>query len=816
MARGPASSPTENAFDQAARPVLDWIGMFDRHARHDVRVIVDEAARELKTFERALTGAGIPAHAIKPARLALAVLMDGQARSTRGLPLGGWSVLATRQLFEGHDMTMARIRDFQKTALKNGAEYADLAAFLGRMIDRAEVRRHGHRALASGGWGWKVTVFVTLLALGLAGYAVFLEYRFHAALRTAFDVEALEIGLDRPQEGSELVRRLDAMKAAADRVSDAAARAPLKRALRLPVLDSETHATGTYLAAVNAQVPAAIAGAIETVLATEGDGLNLYDALRAWAVLSGDDIWHPAWIAGWLTDHGAALGLDGLARHVAALQGPTDNLVPQDQVVMDQARAFAAEPTEPARAWLELKRAPETAALASWYPDVAVPGMAVVFVRRSGVEVTAPLPGLFTAKGWDHARNFGIGGAVQKARAMAPVITGQTLPTENRSPDLLADRLLNETVAVWQAWLADLRVRPFAQRETAILVSGALAQNNDPISRLLREVWVQVGGEDRTRSHAQQLRLATVFGPTIQYLDQGRMAEIARLFSTLNVALGAIDVNRKRGTERLMSVQDRARSIAALGAAPRIVVQIAEDVLAQSSQPEADSSDDPLTRVWQREVFPLCRDGVMGRYPFGPGADAALADVTALFGPQGAITTFLQSAARPFLETGESPWRWKPEARFAGLNLESAVFLERAAAISRGLFNEAGEMRQDFTLSALAERGQTLFAIGGEAAPVRARGETATLSWPGPAPQAGVEVSFRESADAARIQQPGPWGLLRLVDGVRLRLRDDGARVLLDLRTTSGRVFLNMSFTEPVNLISARRLLNDFSCPPAL
>jgi Uncharacterized protein conserved in bacteria len=207
---------------------------------------------------------------------------------------------------------------------------------------------------------------------------------------------------------------------------------------------------------------------------------------------------------------------------------------------------------------------------------------------------------------------------------------------------------------------------------------------------------------------------------------------------------------------------------------------------------------------------------VMGRYPFGPGADAALADVTALFGPQGAITTFLQSAARPFLETGESPWRWKPEARFAGLNLESAVFLERAAAISRGLFNEAGEMRQDFTLSALAERGQTLFAIGGEAAPVRARGETATLSWPGPAPQAGVEVSFHESADAARIQQPGPWGLLRLVDGVRLRLRDDGARVLLDLRTTSGRVFLNMSFTEPVNLISARRLLNDFSCPPAL
>ena len=280
MARGPASPPTTTAFDQAARPVLDWIGMFDRHARHDVREIVDEAARELRSFEKALTRAGIPAHAVKPARLALAVLMDGQARSNKGLPLGQWSVLATRQLFEGHDMTMARIRDFRETAIKNGAEFADLAAFLGRMIDRAEVRRHGHRARASGGWGWKVAVFVTVLALGLGGYAVFLEYRFHAALRAAFDAEALEIGLDRPQEGPELVRRLDAMKAAADRVAEAAARAPLKRAIRLPLLDSETHATDTYRAAVNAQVPTAIAGGIETVLATEGDGLNLYDALR--------------------------------------------------------------------------------------------------------------------------------------------------------------------------------------------------------------------------------------------------------------------------------------------------------------------------------------------------------------------------------------------------------------------------------------------------------------------------------------------------------------------------------------------------------
>uniref|UniRef100_UPI00260BD519 DUF7483 domain-containing protein n=1 Tax=uncultured Paraglaciecola sp. TaxID=1765024 RepID=UPI00260BD519 len=113
------------------------------------------------------------------------------------------------------------------------------------------------------------------------------------------------------------------------------------------------------------------------------------------------------------------------------------------------------------------------------------------------------------------------------------------------------------------------------------------------------------------------------------------------------------------------------------------VVQIAEDVLAQSALPEQGQSANPLTRGWQQQVFPLCRDTV-SRYPFNDGTDASPADLAALLGPQGALSIFVRQTAAPFLETSETPWRWKPEARFAGTTPESAAFLERAMQIGEG------------------------------------------------------------------------------------------------------------------------------------
>lgn len=808
-----AAAQTDAPYGPAAAPVLDWLGTLDWQRRADARAICDHASGLLDRFETDVRRAGAPEATVKPARYALAVLVDQKARTLRGLSLSDWGILSARSLFDGRDMSLSRVREFQQIAARQGVDFAPLADFLTQVIEIAQSGRHAHRRTKDANWGLRIAGFGAALVLALFAYAVFLEVRFQSRLWSAFDAETAPL-LD---PGAALAPRLSALDAARHRVQATAASAPFRGGLSLPLVDAAARAEARYQNLVRTALPPAIAAAIEERLATTGDGLALYDALRAWSVLTAQADWTPAYLRGWLADAPQDSGLASLAAHVGALDGPDDDIHPQDAEVMDQARAFAAENPEPARAWLELRRAADVQALPPWRPDEAVPDITRVLTRRSGLPVTTPLPGLFTARGWTYARNFGVGVAVQRARDVAPVILGTAPQAQNATPDLLMDRLHAETLEAWKTWLGDLRVTPFSDRDTAILVSGLLSQDASPIANLIREVWAQSGGTDRSRSHTQQLGLAREFGPMVQYVDQGRMAEIAQVFSLLNVTLAAEDAGRARSADKLSDLQAKARSVAALSAAPRIVVQIAEDVLVQAvAGGEAQAGANPLTRGWQRGVFATCRSAVQGRYPFAEGPDASATEIAALLGPDGALTRFMQANALPLLETGESPWRWKPAARFEGLTPDSAAFFERTARITAGLFGEGGSLDQPVTLAALAERGQTRMAIGGAAAPVRASGAPAELSWPGPVPEAGVEVSFRDAADAARILHPGSWGLLRLTDALRLRPRDGGKRLLLDLRSETGRVFLEMSFAHPLNPVTVRAAMQGLECPPRL
>jgi len=139
--------------------VLRFIEGLD--GRQGERRIIDEAAPLLDGFETAAQRAGVAPVAIKPARYALAMLIDQRARQLRGITLGTWSVLARRTLFEGRDIPMARIRAFRDTARHNGMD--DLEAFLGEMLERAETLRAGPQRRHGGGWGWKAAAFALLL-----------------------------------------------------------------------------------------------------------------------------------------------------------------------------------------------------------------------------------------------------------------------------------------------------------------------------------------------------------------------------------------------------------------------------------------------------------------------------------------------------------------------------------------------------------------------------------------------------------------------------------------------------------------------------
>lgn len=800
-------------YEQVAGPVLQMVEQLATVRGVEAQVLVQRAAEALDRFDAGLERAGVTPSTIRPARYALGLLLDRAARKNRAVDVALWGAGAHRLIFDGRDISAASLRDFIRKADEAGPDYAGVRVFMERRLAVLEGGRTAFDRNLGAGWTGITLVLILAFVLLVAGWAGFVEWRFHRDLTRLFDAEALSIGLDRDAVMPDLPQRLTRLGTASDGVARSAQKAPIRLFAGVLGFDATAHADAVYDAAVQKHLPGALARAVDAALAGEGESLPLYDTLRAWSVLSGQADWSPAYLAGWLADRAGAMpDLQPLVPHVARLRPPSTPLPQPDPELLAQARNFAADAGEAERAYLELQRSSGAAGLAPWVPDSAVPGLSVVLQRRSGLAMDTPIPGLFTQGGWDHARTVGAGLAVQVTRAEAARLFDTVPPSRNDAPDQVLDILQRETLARWKAFLADVQVRPFADPEAAVLVSGRLAAPDSPLAALLPEVWAQVGGLDRARPHAMQLRIASDFAALIQYSEDGRMAEIASLFASLNVALGAMDRDEPRGLQRLMSAKSRGATLTALRTAPTMVVQIVEDVLAQTSAAQADPLSNPLTKAWQTEVLSLCKQVTEARYPFAEGTDAPLADVIALLGAGGTIDSFYRSRAEPYIDTTSTPWRWKPDARFAGLDPKGAEFLQRTQAIAAGFSGQGTEL----TLAALAERGKTFVAIGGQGGPVETTVAPLTLAWPGTSPAAGAEVRFTTSAGSASLIEPGEWGLFRILDSIRLRERDGGKRFLIDLKSGDARLFMEVQVPSEANPLSRWKLLKGLACPTAL
>ena len=804
-------------YERLAEPVLAYAERLALVQNEDMNELLRHASTLLDRFAADATRAGMIASSVPPARYALALIIDLRARTNRSLDLRTWAAGAHRYLFDGRDVSTAMLHDFTRRAAGAGPDFEAVHGFLQNCVARIEGQRRRFDRSRGTNWTGIVAVLVTAFALAVLGWASFKEWQFHSGLSRAFQAAALQIGLDRTGEIADLSSRLDQLEQAVVQVRVQRAKAPLTIFAGPIGFDAAIRAEAQYDAMIERQVPRVLANAVDAAIASQGDPIVLYDTLRAWSILSGQADWAPDYLAGWADARASDIAvLRGLSDHIVRLRRPVEQLPQPDFELLAQATTFAAESPEPERAYLELNRSAAVAALPEWVADAAVPGLSTILQRQSGTSMSKPVAGLFGAKGWDYARDFGAGIAVQTARTESARLFPQSAIAQNNSPDLVMDLLQRETLAQWSALLDDLRVRAFSDKDTAVLVSGELALPASPLENFLREIWAQAGGNDRKRSHSQQLKIAAEFAAMIQYVEQGRTKEIAALFASLNVALGAVDRDQQRGQTRLMTAQDRARSVAALRAAPRVVVQIVEDTLAQTGAEQIELAGNPLTRAWQAEALPACLAATEGRFPFADGADADVSSVGTAFAPNGVIERFFKLRVEALIDTSESPWRWKPEARFAGLTPDSALFFQKARAITAGLYGSTGQLGADLSLTALAERGKSIISIGGQGGPVEATSESLQLNWPGASPDQGVDVSFQTADGGARLQQPGQWGLFHILAPLRLREREGGKRFLVDLRVGGARLFLEIGFASPNNPLSARSLLGGFRCPSVL
>ncbi|MEM9319507.1 MAG: ImcF-related family protein [Pseudomonadota bacterium] len=785
-------------YGRAGTDLQGLIDNIDLAARAGERGLAERAAVLLDEYTQKLTAAGAPGVTIAPARLSYAVMIDRVARAEPELSTSAWLAAAHTRLFDRREVTVDTLRNFRDIAQNQGPEYSDLARHLDWVLAELEQSRR-HRTRVSRRPAILVALASIALLVGLGAYALYLDYRYHAVVLRAFtdEIDAIELGG---------IPRLDRLSEAAGRVTSASAAAPLANAVSIPMWTSGPVAEAHLRDEVAAILPATLREAIANSVASEGNPVALYDTLRAWAILTGQADWQPAFLAGWAEDRGAVF-----APHIRHLSGPSPHLVLPDAELLAQATEIAAETSEPERAYLELMRLSVIRNLPRWRPS-RVEGLSIVMVLRSGSDLSEGIAGIFTADGWRAAERGAINDAIAIARQEARAI----LPTpvmENDTARQVEARLQRETLRRWQSWLADLRVRPFTQAELALEVSGALARRSSPLGGLFEEVWLQVGGGDQSRPAPLRDMIETDLGRVIDYVRSGELDDIRALFASLNRALATLVLDDEAGAERLMDVRERAESVAALRDAPQLIVQITEDVLAQTSASHASLLTNPLTRQWQVHVFPAC-EALEDTYPFDPdGENADLSAFVALFGPAGALQSFYRESAAPYLDDSAEVWRWAPDARFSGVEQESAVFLQDALLLSDAFFSPDGGLGQSFLAASLGQRGEATFSVGGALLPLGARAGEGQLAWPGAAPEEGAELLIGE---AGQLSELGPWGLFRLLDATVVRPRDEGRRHRIDFRTPQGRLFLEIEFESPLNPVSARPLLEGFSCPPTL
>ena len=773
----------------------------------DEKRIAEYAGQLLDRYVERLKATDVPAASTLPARYAMAVLIDERVRDLPSISTSAWLAAAHMHVFDRRELTTDSLRQFADVADAQGAEYEDFKRFLDDMIVEIEGKRQHRAGIPRAPARIFGFAFMAYL-VSLAGYVVLLDYRYHADLFAGFAAQIAELPEDRSPD------RLAAIARLYHETERASGSAPLSRLLTLPFWESGPRAEAVYRTEAAATVPDALREAIGEALETEGDGLALYDTLRVWAILTGRTDWSAAYIAGWTETRADRLGLGSLADHMEFLDGPEPRLAVPDQELLDQAGEFAVETTEADRAFLELERLPEMRALGRWQSTDHIAEIGDVFIFRSGRSLDAGVPHLYTRQGWDLTKSGALEDAVRIARIEAAKLFPRPGASSINTREQVFDRLQDATVRYWQAWLEDLRVRPFVDEQSAIVVSGALSRRNSALLQVIETIWTEAGGDDPTRPVANASRIEATLGAALLYVRSPEFDQMRALFSSLNVALATMDQDETRGIDALMGLQDRAEAGAVLKSAPSLVAQIAEDVLAQTSATHAEVLSNPLTREWQTRVYPICQRAIDGRYPFHRGDDADLMSLDAFFGTGGALPRFYAQYAERNLDTSSETWRWTADVRLSGVKPESAVFLQRAMTVAQILYGEDQVFGTSFDMAPLAMRGRAIVRLGGVNTPLESDG--VALTWPGQQPLDGMSVTFSDGGPLARVEETGLWGLLRVLDQTSIRQRNEGRRQLVDLRVDGGRIFFELLFSSALNPVAGKGHFHGISCPPVL
>jgi len=624
-------------------------------------------------------------------------------------------------------------------------------------------------------------------------------------------------------------------------------------------------ALDAYIRELNGGLAPAIAATFRdrmTQLASEPD--KLYEYLKIYLMFGSPDRLVPAEVL-FVADREWQLRfasdptmVERLQAHVKALLRDKGRVQPLrlDTQIVDRARTSLRQASVPVLMYsrLKLSHAGDTEHAIHLDKEIGLGGDTVL-VRRSGQQLSTPVPGLYTRGVFNDVATTGKIELAQDFVSESWVL-GEGAASLTDMPRLSGDMMRlyeDDYIKVWDALLAEVRVRPTSGTKDLADVMGLLASPSSPLKRLLiivedntnllkapdpadkaATVKAAIAGKlnslqqifgttptaekpgTRTTQHFAAINKLVEGAPGGAPIDATLKAigQIQAQLAGIGAGLGDNNALSAVASSGQASAVDQLR-IAAMQLPPPVASIVAQVGQKGEMVAKAEAGDE-LSRRYQTEVVSECQQLIAGRYPFVAHgtSEVALVDFGRMFGPGGVFETFFKERLAPLVNTSTSPWRWKQGA--AGIGAGTALTQFQMADRIRQMYFPPGAQLPGLRFSLQPESLDSAvprFAIDIDGQTLEYRHGpivSQAFAWPGPA--AGqATVLFEEGAGAGPNKTyQGPWALFRLLDDASIQPQSD-VRYLLTLTVAGRTARLTLEAASARNPF-ARNELRSFRC----
>ncbi|WP_050657895.1 type VI secretion system membrane subunit TssM [Gallaecimonas pentaromativorans] len=632
-------------------------------------------------------------------------------------------------------------------------------------------------------------------------------------------------------------------------------------------------AEGAYGRLLQMRLGKALTSSLESEIGSNLDNLEyLYETLKTYlmlherAHLDADQVhaWFELMLERQLPGEVNRATRESLNNHLGRLLALGQALPVDNQLVANAQAELTAMPLAE-RAYHRMKLDAQNSRLPDFRLPLILGSVADgVFERRSGTDLNAGIPGLYTRNGYNGVflpeKDKIVKRLVEDSWVYGQEDNDFRNLDENAIQKGVAERYFRDYVYVWEEFIKDLRIKPFDNARDGARIANLLSGPEAPVSRLLSAV-----KKNTDLSEPKQAGKFDAAADQAKDIANARLSERKRQLSGLVASTIAQDEPEatpvEKSFERLNAVSDElvaqmqgdikvaARYFEEQGglSRPHAIATVNrsqfDDALKDFYTALADSETDQLdglmgdfivdakkvvrqsvsrsiNEIWRSSVYRDYRSAIAGKYPFRRQADSevALQDFAGFFGYGGTLDSFFNDQLKPYVDTQRSPWTLTKDI---GISQSSLALFEKAQQIRDVFFPRgSGEPRLGFSLKPVfldSRVSQFMLEIDGQDLIYRHDPPRfISFNWPERTGAQLTRVVFTPTGSSSPLaaSYQGPWAIFKLLqESARLSTQDRHELVEISLGEYQAKLELvTNSVKQPFNT----SMLESFQLPRTL